>query len=238
MERGRLIICSSCGHERRNSHQGQCKTCRGKDLRSHKRGLCRQCDREMPIIVGGLCGKCRSDNYKAKKGAELREKNAARERERRRIMGDEYRRRDRERNIQRREQRKLYNQAYYQHNKEQAKDYHRQWRKLNPGLRDLRKRRYKARKAGLQATLTQSQWEAIKDGFNHCCVYCNRRMQNLVQEHIIPVVQSGNYTADNILPACQSCNSRKHTSTGFEFLIRLATEKQTGLRIPGPSRRR
>jgi len=171
-------------------------------------------------------------------GAEFLARSARFERERRQRLGSEYNRRDRERNVRRRAQRLTYNRIYYQANKERSKAQHREWRKANPGLRDLRKRRYMARKSGLEATLTPQQWQAIKDGFDHRCVYCNRKMDRLTQEHTIPVMQGGAYTEFNILPACSSCNSRKHTSTGYEFLIRLATEKQTGVRIPGPKRNR
>lgn len=200
--------------------------------------ICPICELETQHYGHGICKSCYMIDYRIRGGVEYRAKRAVAERARRERLADDYRARDRERNARRRDQRIAYNHQYYQRNKETSKEQHRLWRKANPGLRDLRKRRYKSRKAALETTLTRTEWEAIKDGFNHCCVYCNRSMHNLSQEHVIPVVQGGGYTRFNIVPACRSCNTRKHTSTGFEYLIRIATEKQTGVRIPGPSRNR
>jgi len=200
--------------------------------------ICPDCNRESGHYAHGVCQSCYMKRRRAAGGAAFRAHSAKLERERRQRLGDEYRERDRERNKLRREYRLAYCRDYYRRNTDRSKERHRKWRKDNPGLRDLRKRRYRTRKLGLIATLTVAEWQAIKDGFDGRCVYCNRKMQRLTQEHIIPVVQGGNYTVHNIVPACHSCNSRKHTSTGFEYLIRLATEKRTGTRMPGPPRRR
>jgi hypothetical protein len=235
----RYVICARCQKEKRHHCKEMCQSCYGYTQRKHKIGHCNQCNREMTGVYStGICSQCRVVNYKARKGREYLDKHAAVERNRRKRMGAEYNRRDRERNKQRRAYRVQYAHAYYQKNKEQHKQAHQEWRKANPGLRDLRKRRYNARKAGLEATLTPIEWQAIKDGFDHSCVYCNRRMERLFQEHIIPVMHGGHYTQYNIVPACQSCNARKQSSTGIEFLIRIAIEKQTGARLPGPSRNR
>lgn len=237
MGKPRMITCSDCGKDRPNAGHGRCSTCTSR-IRLKVIGHCKQCDRDMPGILGGICNSCQSTNYRHRMGRVFLDKHAARERERRQRMGDEYRERDRVRNVARRDYRLKYCRDYYQKNIETFKENHRIWRKSHPKLRNIRKRRYTARKAQLVATLTAMEWECIKDSFDHCCVYCNRKMQRLTQEHIIPVMHGGHYTQFNIVPACQSCNSRKHTSTAFEFLIRLADEKRTGIRIPEPSRNR
>jgi 5-methylcytosine-specific restriction endonuclease McrA len=72
-------------------------------------------------------------------------------------------------------------------------------------------RRRRARLAGVVCDLTPAQWAFIKDSYGHRCAYCHRKMTRLTQDHITPIIQGGAHTAPNIVPACQSCNARKHT---------------------------
>lgn len=89
------------------------------------------------------------------------------------------------------------------------------WRKLNPvkfrEQNQQTRRRRLAREKGVIATLTRDQWLAIQKAYNHQCAYCGKKANRLTQDHVIPLSKGGNYTADNIVPACQSCNSRKGT---------------------------
>lgn len=59
--------------------------------------------------------------------------------------------------------------------------------------------------------LTAAQWREILEAFHHCCAYCGRHMQRLTKDHVTPYIQQGNNTLWNVVPSCQSCNSRKHT---------------------------
>jgi len=72
----------------------------------------------------------------------------------------------------------------------------------------MRKARRRALAAGLPATLTVDEWEAILGRFNHSCAYCGTTGE-MEQDHVIPLSKGGPYTADNIVPACKSCNSSK-----------------------------
>jgi 5-methylcytosine-specific restriction endonuclease McrA len=84
------------------------------------------------------------------------------------------------------------------------------WRDAHPELARAKYLRRHARRRGAPIRdLTAAQWQAIKDHFDHCCVYCGRHMQRLTQDHIIPLSKGGSHTMSNIVPACQSCNSRK-----------------------------
>lgn len=66
----------------------------------------------------------------------------------------------------------------------------------------------RARQAGVEASLTVSEWlKAIKH-FNGLCAYCRKEPFDVL-EHYIPISQGGGTTADNCVPACFSCNSRK-----------------------------
>lgn len=71
--------------------------------------------------------------------------------------------------------------------------------------------RYRARKNGAPRNdLTAAQWRAIKAHYGHRCVYCGRTMARLTMDHIVPLSQGGAHTLQNVVPACQSCNSRKN----------------------------
>jgi 5-methylcytosine-specific restriction endonuclease McrA len=59
---------------------------------------------------------------------------------------------------------------------------------------------------------TSAQWKALQEHFSHRCAYCGRRAKgHLTQDHITPLSKGGNHTLSNIVPACKSCNSKKHT---------------------------
>lgn len=87
--------------------------------------------------------------------------------------------------------------------------YDRNRRQHNPGLSTPygRKRRAQARR--VLATLTNSQWEAIKKAYRNHCAYCGKHSLRLTQDHVIPISKGGGHTAENVVPACRSCNSSK-----------------------------
>jgi len=76
------------------------------------------------------------------------------------------------------------------------------------GYRRIYLAQRRARLRGLPSTLTAEQWEAIKAIYHYRCAYCGKK-KPLTQDHIIPAAHGGGYTIQNIIPACQSCNSQK-----------------------------
>ena len=64
--------------------------------------------------------------------------------------------------------------------------------------------------------MTLKQWNYIKGKFNNKCAYCGEE-KLLEQEHFIPVNKGGEYTSNNIIPACKHCNSSKQDSNFFEW---------------------
>jgi len=67
-------------------------------------------------------------------------------------------------------------------------------------------------KRALPATLTNKEWQQIKLLAGNACTYCDCKFSSklkAVQDHFIPLSKGGAYTKENIVPACQSCNSRK-----------------------------
>lgn len=70
---------------------------------------------------------------------------------------------------------------------------------------------YRARKHDAPINdFTQQQWKDMKAHYGHKCVYCGKKSQRLTQDHIIPLSKGGAHTMSNIVPACKSCNSKKH----------------------------
>ena len=74
--------------------------------------------------------------------------------------------------------------------------------------------RYRARRRALPATLTLGQWEILRKAFNGKCAYCGED-KPLTQDHFFPVSKGGEYTHNNIIPVCGTCNSSKGASSFF-----------------------
>jgi len=83
--------------------------------------------------------------------------------------------------------------------KETYKSWARNWMQKRRTLKKL-----------LPSTLTNEQWQATLLFFNNACSYCGRKEEVLHQDHFIPLVANGGFTADNIVPACGKCNRTKH----------------------------
>lgn len=86
------------------------------------------------------------------------------------------------------------------------------WRHANPEKSQANKAQRRAREFSTDSgRITGAQWKEIKAAYGYRCVYCGRKMQRLTMDHLTPLSKGGSHTVHNIVPACQSCNSRKHT---------------------------
>jgi 5-methylcytosine-specific restriction endonuclease McrA len=80
----------------------------------------------------------------------------------------------------------------------------------NPAWRMTHNATRRALKANAPVNdFSHAQWVEMLSVFAHRCAYCGRRMEKLTQEHITPYEKGGSNTLWNIVPACQSCNSKK-----------------------------
>ncbi len=117
----------------------------------------------------------------------------------------------------------LRSKQYYETNKENIiksnTEYHKQYRQENSEKYRIhcQKRRAKIRK--LPYTLTLIQWEETKLHFDNKCAYCGKEVP-LVQEHFIALSKGGEYTHNNILPACKNCNSSKNNKDFFQWYLK------------------
>lgn len=64
------------------------------------------------------------------------------------------------------------------------------------------------------------QWFDTVGYFNYSCAYCGDKTKKLCQDHIIPISKLGDHTKNNIVPACQSCNSKKRDHNMEEWYIK------------------
>ena len=114
-----------------------------------------------------------------------------------------------------REEIKEYQRGYHATHRPEAKARNQAWAATHPNLcREICRvgaALRRARKKGLTATLSRSQWQAILVAYKHRCAYCGVFFPQLTQDHVIPIIKGGGTTPDNIVPACRSCNSKKHT---------------------------
>jgi len=102
-------------------------------------------------------------------------------------------------------------------NHERYRENIRRWQKENPDKKRGYYHTREAMKKDLPETLTVKQWHLCKGYFNHSCAYCGKHLKRLHQEHFVPVSKGGGYTANNIIPACKSCNSSKKDSDFFDW---------------------
>jgi predicted restriction endonuclease len=121
--------------------------------------------------------------------------------------------------------------AYIKAWREANPTYNRDWTRADPERNREYARRYTARKKGaVRVNLSVAQWREIKEAFNHCCAYCGRKMKHLTQDHITPTTKNGDHHIHNIVPACVSCNSKKHTGPPLSpvqpLLLTIAPERK------------
>lgn len=77
-------------------------------------------------------------------------------------------------------------------------------------------------------------WQEIKDiHFNSCCAYCGEKSQTLQMEHVLMFnrAEYGLHHPGNIVPCCQSCNSRtrsddKSYHTWEMHLLHICAQRQ------------
>ncbi|MFX1570622.1 MAG: HNH endonuclease [Promethearchaeota archaeon] len=118
------------------------------------------------------------------------------------------------------EKRSEWGTKYYIDNKELLLKKTKKWyyENLEKSLATAKKNKHKRKSLlkKVEATLTTAQWTECKIYFGNKCCYCGIGA-NLHQEHFIPLANGGEYTKNNIIPACGKCNSSKCDKDFFEW---------------------
>ncbi|MEC9308845.1 MAG: HNH endonuclease [Chloroflexota bacterium] len=65
----------------------------------------------------------------------------------------------------------------------------------------------------------------------HTCQYCSKKTPDLTLDHVIPRIQKGPHTWENVVAACSKCNLHKAGRTPSEANMHLLREP----RIPQPN---
>lgn len=65
--------------------------------------------------------------------------------------------------------------------------------------------------------MTQEVWQAVCKKYADTCIYCGS-LENITIEHLTPVSRGGTNKANNLAPACLSCNSSKRNKTYEEYM--------------------
>lgn len=102
------------------------------------------------------------------------------------------------------------------------------WCAENPERTKLLKQRRLARKGGLPDTLTIEEWKYAISYWNGCCAYCFEEVESLTLDHYIPLSNPDcpGTVAQNIIPACRSCNSSKNNGDVMYWLSWRFGEKE------------
>lgn len=110
----------------------------------------------------------------------------------------------------------IYGKKYREENREKVHKLNNNWCKNNRDKCNINDHKYRAEKRNLSCTLTIEQWQSVKLYFNNSCAYCGEKLP-LAQEHFISVNKHGEYTINNIIPACKFCNSSKKDRDFFTW---------------------
>lgn len=76
--------------------------------------------------------------------------------------------------------------------------------------------RRRAMKKSLPADFSEKEWNECRQYFSYKCAYCGK-VGDLHQDHFLALSRNGEYTKNNIIPSCQTCNSSKGKKDFFEW---------------------
>lgn len=111
------------------------------------------------------------------------------------------------------------NKTYRLNNADKMKVLTKDWISRNrQQVRDYNTARYTIRH-NLPATLTPNQKRDTWNYFNNACAYCKRAVEKLQEDHFVPITAGGGRTKNNIVPACQRCNSSKKNKLPIEWIV-------------------
>jgi len=113
-------------------------------------------------------------------------------------------------------QKHAYSLKHYIDDKETISARNSEWKKANRDKCNITQHKRRKMFKTTASTLSISQWENVKRIFENKCAYCGKEIF-LTMEHFVPNNKGGEYTLNNIIPACKSCNCSKQDFDFFEW---------------------
>lgn len=116
-----------------------------------------------------------------------------------------------------RERYAAYTKKYRENNPEKAKEVYRNWQLKYPEkVREHSHRRRAAlRNNGVFVILERD----LKRLYSSPCTYCGSTA-NITADHVVPIARGGVHSIGNLVPACSSCNSSKHSHLVTEWKLK------------------
>ena len=101
-----------------------------------------------------------------------------------------------------------WNKQYSHEHKIERTEYAKRYRMQNPERHRIAGHNRRVKIRSLPRTFTIKQWENAKLYFDNKCAFCGEE-KPLTLDHFVAVDNGGEFTRDNVIPSCQSCNSSK-----------------------------
>lgn len=222
-----MKICTKCKIE-----QDESNFIRTSTTNPHLRSTCRKCNNKQALLWSHRNKNKKSESYRrwAKKNPEKlrlnrydyflrhREKNKELCRLKYNSNKEKYKLINKKWQVRNQDRVKVIKANWYQLHRNETILRTKLWKKNNPEQsRLLASRNCHVRRSRIKntiRTLTAKQWQDILTEHDFRCAYCGIRFSQTTpptKDHKIPVKLGGDFTYENIVPACLSCNSRKHT---------------------------
>ncbi len=81
--------------------------------------------------------------------------------------------------------------------------------------------------AKVEHDLSPTQWATLQEAWGGCA-YCGQQGP-LAKDCLLPISRGGRYTATNVVPACQSCNSSKWNTEVTTWMRRKKLDERAFL---------
>jgi 5-methylcytosine-specific restriction endonuclease McrA len=116
------------------------------------------------------------------------------------------------------EKEKVRKRKYRHKNPQKYKYFRAKYLKTDAGKQAKKRKEAKRRDLTkkIEVSLTTEQWNRCNKYFNNICAYCGKK-EPLEQEHFVALSKGGEFTRNNIIPACKSCNSSKQAEDFFKW---------------------
>jgi 5-methylcytosine-specific restriction endonuclease McrA len=108
----------------------------------------------------------------------------------------------------------------YTKNKELYRPTRKAWQAANPDMVKSHSHNRRARLQGAQGNHTAAEWRSVLKAHGFRCGWCGAKETKsspLTRDHYIPLARGGSNYANNLVPACRSCNCKKHWHDPIKF---------------------